>query len=157
MDLMIFVIIQFLNVIISTIKSILTVKGGKTTAAVINAVSYTFGAVVTKLLTQQSFGVVICVTLLTNIVGVYLAKVILEKFQKEKLWTIMTTCKIVDKDPIEKELHRRDIKYVSFLAENNRYFLNIFSHSRAESALIKEILGNFHTKSSVVVNYSDFS
>ena len=69
----------------------------------------------------------------------------------------MTTCKIADKDPIEKELHRRDIKYVSFLAENNRYFLNIFSHSKAESALIKEILGNFHAKSSVVVNYSDFS
>lgn len=157
MDLMVFIVIQFLNVIISTIKSILTVKGGKTTAALINAVSYTFGAVVTKLLTQQSFGVVICVTLLTNIIGVYLAKAILEKFQKEKLWTIMTTCKVEDKDPIEKEFRRRDIKYVSFLAENNRYFINIFSHSRAESALIKEILSNFHTKSSVIVNYSNFS
>lgn len=157
MDLMIFIIIQFLNVIISTIKTILTVKSGKTTAAAINAVSYTFGAVVTKLLTQQSFEVVICVTLLTNIVGVYLAKVILEKFPKEKFWIIMTTCKIADKDPIEKELRRRDIKYIGFLAENNRYFLNIFSHSRAENALIKEIFGNFHTKSFVVVNYSDFS
>lgn len=157
MDLIVFIVIQFLNVIISTIKSILTVKGGKATAALINAVSYTFGAVVTKLLTQQSFGVVICVTLLTNIIGVYLAKAILEKFQKEKLWTIMTTCKVEDKDPIEKEFRRRDIKYVSFLAENNRYFINIFSHSRAESALIKEILGNFHTKSSVIVNYSNFS
>lgn len=157
MDLVVFIVIQFLNVIISTIKSILTVKGGKATAALINAVSYTFGAVVTKLLTQQSFGVVICVTLLTNIIGVYLAKAILEKFQKEKLWTIMTTCKVEDKDSIEKEFRRRDIKYVSFLAENNRYFINIFSHSRAESALIKEILSNFHTKSSVVVNYSNFS
>lgn len=157
MDLIVFIVIQFLNVIISTIKSILTVKGGKATAAIINAVSYTFGAVVTKLLTQQSFGVVICVTLLTNIIGVYLAKAILEKFQKEKLWTIMTTCKVEDKDPIEKEFRRRDIKYVSFLAENNRYFINIFSHSRAESALIKEILGNFHAKSSVIVNYSNFS
>lgn len=72
-SLVIFIVIQFANVIISTIKSVLTVKGGKTTAAIINAVSYTFAAVVTKFITEQSFLWVILITFFTNLIGVYLA------------------------------------------------------------------------------------
>ena len=80
-----FIVFQFINVIISTIKSILTVNGSRMTAAVINAVSYTFYAVVTKMLTEQPFEVVIPVTFLTNLIGVYVAKWILDKTRKEKL------------------------------------------------------------------------
>lgn len=78
-----FIVFQFINVIISTIKSILTVNGSRMTAAVINAVSYTFYAVVTKMLTEQPFEVVIPVTFLTNLIGVYVAKWILDKPEKK--------------------------------------------------------------------------
>lgn len=151
-----FIIIQFANVIISTIKSILTVKGGKTTAAIINAVSYTFAAVVTKFITEQSFLWVILITFFTNLIGVYFAKWILEKTKKERLWTIMTTAREENHAEIELQLRRRDIQYTLLPAANHRYFIHIFSYSKAESAMISEILEQFSLRYSIVENRSSF-
>lgn len=151
-----FIIIQFANVIISTIKSILTVKGGKTTAAIINAVSYTFAAVVTKFITEQSFLWVILITFFTNLIGVYFAKWILEKTKKERLWTIMTTAREENHAEIELQLRRRDIQYTLLPAANHRYFIHIFSYSKAESAMISEILEQFSLRYSIIENRSSF-
>ena len=155
-SLVIFIVIQFANVIISTIKSVLTVKGGKTTAAIINAVSYTFAAVVTKFITEQSFLWVILITFFTNLIGVYLAKWLLEKTKKERLWTIMTTAREDNHAEIEQQLRRRDIQYTLLPAANDRYFIHIFSYSKAESAMISEILEQFSLKYSIVENRSSF-
>lgn len=148
--LVIFILIQFVNVMLSTMKSIATVKGTKMMASLMNAISYTFGAVVIKLITQQSFPVVVVVTLLTNLVGVYAAKWLLEKMEKEKLWTIVATVKKQEGEHIESELKRRDIQYTIAPAYNSRLIINIFSYTKAESELIKEILVNDKIKYTVI-------
>lgn len=148
----IFITIQILNVIISTIKSILTINGSKLTAAIINAVSYTFANIVTKLLTQQPFEIIIWTTLLTNLIGVYSAKWLMEKTKKERLWTIMATLRGHNKEAIEKNLQKRSIQYTLIPAENDRWFANIFSHSKAESAMIREILQSENIKHTVIEN-----
>ena len=104
-----FIAIQFINVIISTFKSILTVKGSKMTASIINAISYTFGAVVTKLITEQSFEVVILVTFFANFIGVYIAKWILEKREPVKLWVYQVTVRDKELGDIENELLNRNV------------------------------------------------
>lgn len=147
----IFVVIQLINVFLSTIKSVITVNGSKTTAAVINAISYTFGAVITKLLTQQSFTVAIVVTFLSNLVGVYAAKFFLEATRKEKLWLYLATITSVEEQQkIETELKYRNVKFTLLTAENDRYFITIFSYSKAESAFIIELLKQHHIKYSVL-------
>lgn len=151
-DFAVFVGIQMLNVVISTVKSILTVNGSKFTAAVVNSVSYTFANIVTKLLTQQPFDVIIVTTLFTNMVGVYSAKWLLEKTRKERLWTIMATLRGENKDDIEQSLLRRGIQYTLVPAENDRWFANIFSHSKAESAMVREILQAHDIRHTVVEN-----
>ena len=151
-DLAIFVTIQMVNVIISTIKSILTVNGSKMTAAVVNSVSYTFANVVTKLLTQQPFEVIIVTTMVTNMVGVYAAKWLMEKTRKERLWTVMATVRSDHKDDVEEALQRRSIQYTLVRAENDRWFVNIFSHSKAESAMIREILHQWDIRHTIVEN-----
>lgn len=140
------------NVIISTVKSILTVNGTKLTAAVVNSISYTFANVVTKMLTQQPFEVIITTTLVTNMAGVYLAKWILEKTKKERLWTVMATVRSSNKDDVEALLQKRGIQYTLIQAENDRWFTNIFSHSKAESAMIREILQQWSIRHMVVEN-----
>lgn len=50
---LLFITVQFINVIISTIKSILTVKGGKWTAGLVNATTYTMSAVLIKFIANQ--------------------------------------------------------------------------------------------------------
>ena len=111
LDLAIFVTIQMVNVVISTVKSILTVNGSKMTAAVVNSVSYTFANVVTKMLTQQPFEVIIVTTMVTNMVGVYAAKWLMEKTRKERLWTVMATIRSAHKDDVEGQLQKRGIQY----------------------------------------------
>jgi len=95
--LLLFITVQFINVIISTIKSILTVKGGKWTAGLVNATTYTMSAVLIKFIANQSYGVALTVTFITNIIGVPLAKWLLELRQKEKLWVFMATVSGLDK------------------------------------------------------------
>lgn len=102
-SIVIFVIIQLVNVFLSTIKSVLTVNGSKSTAAIINSISYTIGAVITKLLTEQSFVVAIVVTFFANLIGVYAAKLFLETTKKEKLWLYLATMTSVDE---QKEVEK---------------------------------------------------
>lgn len=151
-DFAVFLTIQMLNVVISTVKSILTVNGSKFTAAVVNSVSYTFANIVTKMLTQQPFDVIITTTLVTNMVGVYAAKWLLEKTKKERLWTVMATLRGENKDDIEQSLLRRGIQYTLVPAENDRWFANIFSHSKAESAMVREILQAYDIRHTIVEN-----
>lgn len=155
-SIVIFVIIQLVNVFLSTIKSVLTVNGSKSTAAVINSISYTIGAVITKLLTEQSFVVAIVVTFFANLIGVYAAKLFLETTKKEKLWIYLATITSVDEQKeVEKELKYRNIQFTLLTAENNRYFITIFSYSKAESAYIRELLKQHHIKYSILENQSN--
>lgn len=148
----IFITIQFVNVLLSTLKSIITVNGSKETAAVINAISYTFGAVITKLITKQNFAVIVTITFLSNLIGVYLAKVIVEKTKKERLWTITATVRGINKNSLEQSLQFRGIQYTLIPCENDRYLFNIYSKSKGESLIIKEILGGHKSKYNIVEN-----
>nr|DAV40436.1 MAG TPA: hypothetical protein [Caudoviricetes sp.] len=138
---LLFITVQFINVIISTIKSILTVNGGKWTAGLVNATTYTMSAVLIKFIANQSYGVALTVTFITNIIGVPLAKWLLELRQKEKLWVFMATISGLDKlNELEKMLQSRNINYVLMKAMNQRTQASIYSGSRGESALVEEIL-----------------
>ena len=78
-----FFVLQLINVIMSTTRSILTIKASPRTACIVNAVSYTFYNAIVKLITAQSIAVVVTVTFITNIIGVYLARTWLNKMEKD--------------------------------------------------------------------------
>lgn len=88
-----FVICTAVNVILSTIKSIATIKGGKFMAALMNALTYGFYSWVIILTTIDNLSAVskMLITAACNFVGVYLVKLIEEKTRKEKLWKIEAT------------------------------------------------------------------
>lgn len=153
----IFITVQLVNVIIATIKSIVTVNGGRMSASVISAVSYTFAAVITKLLTTQSFAVAIVVTFITNIIGVWLGKYIMDKREPERLWTVNATVRGKEKQELEKKLLKRSIQFILLPAENDRYLYTIFARSKAESSLLKEILSEFDVKYNIIVSRENFS
>ena len=135
-----FIAIQFINVIISTFKSILTVKGSKLSASIISAISYTFGAVVTKLITEQSFEVVILVTFFANFIGVFIAKWILEKREPVRLWVYQVTVRDNELKNMEDELLKRGIKFTAMNALNDRNSISIYSYSKLESTIVRDIL-----------------
>ena len=90
--LILFITLNALNVVIQTVKSLCTVKCGKTIAAIVNALAYGLYTVV--LVYMQCDLSIIAKALVVggcNLVGVYIVKVVEEKLQKEKLWKIELT------------------------------------------------------------------
>jgi hypothetical protein len=88
----IFIVLNIINVIIQTVKSIATVKCGKVSASIINAVAYGLYTVVTVyMLCELSLGLKALIVALANLVGVYVVKLIEEKGRKDKLWKVEAT------------------------------------------------------------------
>lgn len=145
----IFFTCSLVNVMLSTMKSILTVRAGKKTAAAINALSYGFYAVVVKQLASLDLGITVTVTILTNLIGVYASIWLMEKCKKDCLWKISVTSK--DKGLIHK-LEPFSVSYTcgEVIYKNETYYnIDIFSKTREESAIVKDILQKYHVKYNV--------
>lgn len=144
-----FFLLQLVNVILSTMRSILTINAKPSVAAIFNAISYTFYNVIVKLITSQDMAIIMIVTFLTNLLGVYIAKFILNKLSKDKLWIYTATIK--DKNvsihTIIEMLKVANIKYLyNTIKENELYSLQIFAPTQKESKLIREILETYDVK-----------
>lgn len=139
----IFFLMQFINVVLSTMKTILTVKANKHVAMLINTVTYTFYSGVVKLLTEQPMVIVLAVTFLTNMIGVYLALYILEKTRKDVLWKVEVTVQ----NEVAEELHNRmtDVPH-SYIEVGKNTLFNFYCETQKESAKVKEIVKHYNAK-----------
>ena len=98
---LLFIICTFANVVISTIKSVMTIKGGKVAAAVWNALAfglYTYIVVLTATAPVSTIWKV-AITAGCNLVGVFCVKLAEEKMRKDRLWKIDLT---VQHEQVEK-------------------------------------------------------
>lgn len=143
----IFIVLNIINVIIQTVKSIATVKCGKMSASIINAVAYGLYTVVTVyMLCELSLGLKALIVALANLVGVYVVKLIEEKGRKDKLWKVEATVlrgytKSLHRDLIEAEISH------NYLENVGKYTLfNIFCDNQTQSAKAKEILAKYEAK-----------
>ena len=142
-----FIILNILNVIIQTVKSIATIKCGKGAAALVNAVAYGLYTVVTVyMMCELDLWLKALVVALANLVGVYVVKFFEEKSRKDKLWKVEATVL----RGWTKELHRAlvvaEIPH-NYLENVGKYTLfNIFCETQAQSAKAKHILDSFEAK-----------
>ena len=93
--LILFIVCTFANVVLSTIKSVMTIKGGKINAAIWNALAfglYSYIVVLTATADISTFGKV-AITMGCNLVGVYGVKLFEEKLRKDRLWKVEMTVK----------------------------------------------------------------
>lgn len=89
-----FIILSIVNVIFSTIRSITTIKSGKTVASLISGGYFAFYNIM-LLYTVADFPMwVKCIiTFICNVIGVWTVKFMEEKLRKDKLWKIEFTVK----------------------------------------------------------------
>lgn len=145
-----FFVLNLINVVLGTMRSILTVKSTPFVSMVINTVSYTFYSGIVKLVSGQDMIVVLVTTALTNIIGVYIARFILDKCKKDKLWRITATIpNSIDSGMITEKLKTKDIKSVVYVGEGVK-LIDIYSKTQGESIVVKEILEPLKVKYSVV-------
>ncbi len=87
---LIFAIATIVNVTLSTIRSICTIKCGKWLSAITNAVCYGFYPLIVMLTAKDtvSIWVNMAITAIANFICVWLIKLVEEKARKDKLWRI---------------------------------------------------------------------
>lgn len=150
-------VLQLLFVFVGTIKSIYTVKGSPTSAATMNTISTVIGALGIKVFTQQSFLVITVVIGTTTYIGSWFAKMVVDVWmKKEKLWTIVAVIKNKDAKKVEEALLQRSIQFTYTEAQNSRSIFTIFSYTRAESILVKEILDKYSIRFSIQESFQEF-
>lgn len=142
-----FIVCTAVNVILSTIKSIATVKGGKFMAALMNALTYGFYSWVIILTTTDNLSTAdkMLITAICNFIGVYLVKFIEEKTRKEKLWNIQATIPFEETRSLAAE--SKEQKLIFNYAPIGKYTIfNFYSYSRAESKEVAKLLQRYDAK-----------
>lgn len=145
---LIFTIATIVNVSLSTIRALCTIKGGKMLSAVTNAVCYGFYPLVIMLTAQGTVSIVInmAITAIVNFVCVYLIKMAEEKARKDKLWKVEATIPHTHTDQLHYELKVRDIPH-NFIENVGQYTVfNIYCETQKESAIAKVVLDQYQAK-----------
>ena len=92
--LVLFIILNIVNVIIQTVKSLVTVKCGKGVAAAINALAYgLYTIVVVYMMCDLPLFLKAFIIAMCNLVGVYIVKRIEQKSTRGKMWKVQMTVK----------------------------------------------------------------
>lgn len=137
----IFAVLQFINVILGSLRSLATAKGGKHLAAMLNVISFTFYAAVVKMTGQQQMWFVLTITALTNLFGYYLADYIFNRIQKDRIWkiTVEPLLNSIVKN-VSQALIEKDITFTTLETDDSCPVLEIYSYSQRDSSKIKKIL-----------------
>lgn len=141
-----FVILNIVNVIIQTIKSLATVKCGKGMAAITNAVAYgLYTVVVVYMVCELPLWLKVVVVGACNLVGVFVVKWFEEKAQKDKLWKVEMTVGDTSRLRLSAELEKAGISFNFTLCHKWALF-NCYCSTKEESHKVREIGKKYKAK-----------
>ena len=146
--LILFIVCTFANVIISTIKSVMTIKGGKVAAAVWNALGYGLYSFIVVMTANAEISTLekVLVTVGCNLIGVYGVKLVEEKLRKDRLWKYEVTVLTAQRDKICELLTAADLSY-NFIDNIGKHTIfNIFAENQEQSRKIAEIVKTVNAK-----------
>lgn len=141
-----FIILNILNVIIQTVKSIATLKCGKGIAAIVNAVAFGLYTIVTVyMMCDLDLYLKAGIVAVCNLIGVYVVKWGEEKARKDKLWKVEVTLNPAFVEKVCTMLEELDIPY-NWVNIEEWYLFNIYCATQKESAIVKGIVDKYNAK-----------
>lgn len=145
--LVVFVVLNIINVVIQTVKSIATIKCGAWSAASINALAYGLYTIVVVYMNADGLGLMwkALIIGIANLVGVYVVKCIEIKNRKDKLWKVEATVKRTLTTKLDSELNEKKIPHNYLIIGNNTVF-NCYCATQKESTIVKTILNQYEAK-----------
>lgn len=145
--LILFIVMNIVNVVIQTIKSIATIKCGKTVAALINALAYGLYTYIIVLTNCDLPMLAKCLIVASaNFVGVWVVKHFEEKARKDKLWKVEATILAPLTEDTAKYLKACDIPFSYIENVGKHTIFNIYCRTQAESANVKCMLEDYDAK-----------
>lgn len=144
--LILFVIMNVLNVIIQTVKSICTIKCGKAVAAVVNAVAYGLYTYIVVLTMCDLPLLAKCLIVAgANFVGVYVVKLIEEKARKDKLWKVEATVPVEVAEKVKHDLRANCLPH-NYIDIEKYYLFNVYCENQEQSKVAKVVLDYYNAK-----------
>ena len=144
--LMVFVGLSIVNVVFSTIRSIVTINGNKIVASLISGGYFAFYNIM-MIYTVADFPMwqKCVITFVCNVVGVFLVKWGEEKACKDKLWKVEATVKPTEVEAIKRFCESFNLPF-SYIDIDKYVIFNFYCATQKESALIKDVLNNHNAK-----------
>jgi hypothetical protein len=144
--LIVFIVLNIVNVIIQTVKSIATIKCGKGMAALVNAIAYgLYTVVVVYTVCDLPLWLKVVVVGACNLVGVFCVKWGEEKARKDKLWKVEATVKPCEFEAIKTYCEVADLPF-SYIDVNKYILFNFYCATQKESAIVKDLLDKHNAK-----------
>lgn len=144
--LLFFIIINVVNVVLQTIKSLLTTKGNKWAAAVGNALAY---GLYTVLLVYMNCDLSLMAKVFIvggcNFIGVFVVKFVEEKLQKDRLWEVRLTIKAENGASLDDELTDQNISH-NFQIIDKWAVFNCYCPTKKESHIVRETAKMYDAK-----------
>ena len=145
--LVLFVVMNVVNVVIQTIKSIATIKCGKTAAAIVNAVAYGLYTYIVVLTMCDLPLLAKCLIVAgANFVGVWVVKYFEEKARKDKLWKVEATVPYSQWENLDYNLTNHFIEHNYILLGEKYAVFNIYCPTQEQSKWAKKILDEHEAK-----------
>ena len=142
-----FIILNIVNVVLQTVKSIATIRCGKTVASLINAIAYgLYTVVVVYTVCDLDLWVKVAVVALANFIGVYVVKLIEEKARKDKLWKVEATVYHYLTEHYHTLLVEQGIAHNYIEGIGQYTIFNIYCPTQHESLLVREMLEESESK-----------
>ena len=143
--LLVFFALSIVNVVFSTIRTLVTVKGTKLEASLISGGYFAFYNVM-LIYTVADFPLwqKCLITFACNVIGVFIVKWLEEKAKKDKLWKIEVTIPIKFEESILKELPT--VSHSMIKIDDNHLLLNFYCKTQNESKCVKEIVNKYNGK-----------
>ena len=142
-----FIILSIINVVFSTIRSITTIKSGKTVASLISGGYFAFYNIM-LIYTVADFPIweKCLITFICNVIGVWIVKFVEEKLQKDKLWKVEATICKTHQEDVCSMLNKAKIPYNYIEGVGKYTIFNVFCATQNQSVAVKEILKAYNAK-----------
>ena len=145
--LILFIAMTIINVVIQTIKSIATIKCGKLTASIVNAVAYglyTYIIVLTNCELPMMWKCLIVAG--ANFIGVYAVKFFEEKARKDKVWKVECSVPTERAEVFKNWVKERNLPF-NYIENIGKYTIfNIYCYTQEDSAKAKVLMQHFALK-----------
>jgi len=149
-----FIILNIVNVILQTAKSIATVKCGKELASLINALAYgLYTVVIVYTNCDLNLWAKVAVVAISNLFGVYVVKLIEEKIQKDKLWKIDLTVNSKYMENIIDELEMEEIPF-SYNEYGKHTMFSVYCETQSQSTVVAKMVKSYNGKYFISENRS---
>ena len=153
LHIILFFLATLLNVILGTLKSVITIKGGRVMAAVASAVAYGFNTLVIKMITGVETWMAVLFSVVCNLIGVYVALLITDKLRKDQLWKITVTVPTEKLHEFKTELNQSNVPFIAYETSWEKCkVVDIFSKNRSESKIVKNIVKKYDVKYTITAN-----